>query len=467
MFTVAQSVGFGIPVDDVGFDIAPGFEGTGLLSTISMDEGFSRLSVFGVTRAGGGHVGPVGPAASPERLRDLAVVPTAVFRFETSDRFEEECSSRSVNVLRYGDLSNEATVDYATVERGGTTHHRRDYTAVRGTLHFAAGQTAAPIKILISEDARLEKGIDPHTGSTFHGIVFELALTNPSNGHTFGSAGDGSRFTTVEILDDEDTGAGPNPINDSPTSVCQHYHDFLGRQPDDAGLAFWTENIESCGASAGCRAVKRIETSAAFFLSIEFQETGFLAYRTYAAAFGPARVGGTVPLTLEEFLFDAGRVARGVVVGPDDAWKARLENNRRAYFDEFTQRPAFEAVYPRAMPAAAFVDALNANTSNSLTPAERDALVSGLESGTETRATALRKVVENGAFRRRELNRAFVLTQYFGYLRRNPNDLPDGDFSGYNFWLAKLNQFGGDFRAAEMVKAFITSGEYKGRFGNP
>ena len=57
--------------------------------------------------------------------------------------------------------------------------------------------------------------------------------------------------------------------------------------------------------------------------------------------------------------------------------------------------------------------------------------------------------------------------QYFGYLRRNPNDPPELglDFGGYNFWLGKLNNFNGNYIAAEMVKAFITSGEYKERFG--
>ena len=64
-----------------------------------------------------------------------------------------------------------------------------------------------------------------------------------------------------------------------------------------------------------------------------------------------------------------------------------------------------------------------------------------------------------------EFNRAFVLMQYFGYLRRNPNDAPDGDYTGYDFWLTKLNQFNGDYIAAEMVKAFISSGEYRKRFG--
>jgi len=64
-----------------------------------------------------------------------------------------------------------------------------------------------------------------------------------------------------------------------------------------------------------------------------------------------------------------------------------------------------------------------------------------------------------------EFNRAFVLMQYFGYLRRNPNDGPDSDYTGFDFWLTKLNQFGGNFQNAEMVKAFISSAEYRQRFG--
>jgi hypothetical protein len=55
--------------------------------------------------------------------------------------------------------------------------------------------------------------------------------------------------------------------------------------------------------------------------------------------------------------------------------------------------------------------------------------------------------------------------QFFGYLRRDPNSGPDKDYTGYEFWLAKLNQFNGNFVSAEMVKAFITSAEYRQRFG--
>jgi hypothetical protein len=71
----------------------------------------------------------------------------------------------------------------------------------------------------------------------------------------------------------------------------------------------------------------------------------------------------------------------------------------------------------------------------------------------------MRKIAENAAFTTREFNRAFVLMEYFGYLRRDP------DADGFNFWLKKLNSFAGDFRRAEMVKAFLSSTEYRQRFG--
>ncbi len=74
-------------------------------------------------------------------------------------------------------------------------------------------------------------------------------------------------------------------------------------------------------------------------------------------------------------------------------------------------------------------------------------------------------MAEDQTLKDAEFNKAFVLMQYFGYLRRNPNDAPDTNFGGFDFWLGKLNQFNSDFINAEMVKAFLTSIEYKQRFG--
>ena len=80
-------------------------------------------------------------------------------------------------------------------------------------------------------------------------------------------------------------------------------------------------------------------------------------------------------------------------------------------------------------------------------------------------AERLRRVAENSTLNTQEFNRAFVLMQYFGYLRRDPNGGQDTDYTGYDFWLTKLNQFNGNYINAEMVKAFITSIEYRQRFG--
>jgi hypothetical protein len=74
-------------------------------------------------------------------------------------------------------------------------------------------------------------------------------------------------------------------------------------------------------------------------------------------------------------------------------------------------------------------------------------------------------VTQNTNFQVREMNRSFVQMEYFGYLRRDPNDAPDGNFTGYNFWVTKLNNAGGNFVTSEMVKAFISSSEYRRRFG--
>ncbi|HZB44219.1 MAG TPA: DUF4214 domain-containing protein [Pyrinomonadaceae bacterium] len=284
----------------------------------------------------------------------------------------------------------------------------------------------------------------------------QLNLTAPEKGHV------------VEYLKSLPTVAISINIGDSEDFVTQHYRDFLGREPDPAGLAFWTNEIESCGADQQCRETKRVNVSAAFFLSIEFQETGYLVHRTYKTAFGNMP-GAPVPLRLGEFLPDKQEISRGVVIGQPGAG-ALLEQNKGAYFDAFVQRARFTQTYPTTLSPEQYVDALNANTGGVLTAEERQAAIGEFAGATGSadvgaRARALRRVAENAEFARREKNSAFVLMQYFGYLRRNPNDTPDADFGGHFFWLNKLDQFGGNFVQAEMVKAFIVSIEYQRRFG--
>jgi hypothetical protein len=318
-------------------------------------------------------------------------------------------------------------------------------------LRFAANEASKFLLINVTNDVLAES---PET--------LTLTFSNPT-----GALPPATASYTLTINSD-DAADEPSPVADPAFNaqffVRQHYLDFLGRGPDSSGANFWAGQTTGCGNADFL--VCRVNVSAAFFLSIEFQETGYLAYKTYGAAYGTRRVGGTVPLTLGEFMPDTQAIGAGVVVNQGD-WRGLLEANKQTFFNEFVARPSFVGRYPASLTAAQYVNSLNVNTGGALNAAERDDLVTRLESGQITRAQVRRAVAENGTFTAREKNRAFVLMQYFGYLRRNPFDAPEPglNFDGYNFWLGKLDEFSGDFVRAEMVKAFISSDEYKKRFG--
>jgi DNA-binding beta-propeller fold protein YncE len=375
---------------------------------------------------------------------------------KTAVSVPENANVVQVSVSRTGDLSQAATVDYETAD--GTASARTDYTAAFGTLRFGPNESTKTLNILLTDDGIVE-------GQE----AFALRLKNPSG------AGLAQQLDTetITILDNDTASGTTNPADDSQFYVRQHYHDFLNREPDAAGLQFWTGEIEQCGADAQCREVKRVNVSAAFFLSIEFQETGYLAYRTYKAAYGDAtspNVPGTVPvIRFREFLADAQRIGRDVQVNVGD-WEQQLEANKNAYMLEFVSLPRFTDAFPQTMTAAQFVDKLDRNAGGVLSTAERQGLVANLEAaggGTQARASALRQVAEDADLRNNERNRAFVLMEYFGYLRRNPDDAPEPglNYGGWRFWLDKLEQFDGDYIRAEMVKAYISSDEYRKRFG--
>jgi Tol biopolymer transport system component len=271
-----------------------------------------------------------------------------------------------------------------------------------------------------------------------------------------------------------------NPIDDTHFFVTQHYRDFLLRDPDVAGLDFWVNQIDSC-ADLHCAEARRINVSAAFFQSIEFSQTGYLVERFYKVAYGDAigisSLNGThelaVPIVrLDEFLSDTQRLGHAVIVLKPD-WEKQLESNKQAYAADFVQTSRFVTALPTTMTPTQFVDKLNQNAGHVLSPSERTTLINLFGGASDTtnitaRAQVVRQVADDADLFNAEFNRAFVLTEYLGYLRRNPNDAPEPtlDYTGYDFWLTKLNQFGGNYIDAEMVKAFLSSNEYRQRFAN-
>jgi len=198
----------------------------------------------------------------------------------------------------------------------------------------------------------------------------------------------------------------------------------------------------------------------------------------YKTAYGDSTGNSTFPSThtlpvpivrFSEFLSDTQRIGSGVVVG-QTGWETVLENNKQAFAGDFAQRSRFTSALPTTLSSAQFVDALFANAGVTPTTTDRNAAIVEFGGAVNTidvaaRGRALRRVAENSTLQTNEFNRAFVLMQFLGYLRRDPNSGPDIDYTGYDFWLTKLNQFNGNFAAAEMVKAFITSTEYRQRFG--
>jgi glucose/arabinose dehydrogenase len=267
-----------------------------------------------------------------------------------------------------------------------------------------------------------------------------------------------------------------NPIDDQRQFVRQQYLDFLNREPDGPGWDFWTDNITKCSDPARrpagqtetqCLDKQRETTSAAFFVSPEFQYTGYFVYRFYKGALGRQP-------RFSEFIPDAQFVAAGIIVN-NQLSASKIEANKSAYANLFVGKPEFLAIYG-ALPNQQYVDKLFQTITINASAADRAALVTSLDNGTETRATVLKKVVDGTvvisegnqqftttygqAFYNLEFNPAFVEMEYFGYLRRDP------DAAGYAFWLGKLNQFG-NYLNAEMVKSFIISPEYRSRFGQP
>ncbi len=236
------------------------------------------------------------------------------------------------------------------------------------------------------------------------------------------------------------------PLENNYFFVSQTYRDFLSREPDLDGLAYWANELNTCDTApdpSACKNQRRVGVSAAFFTELEFQRTGSFVYRLYKGGLGRRP-------TFAEFNSD--RVQ--VVEGPN------LEATKRALALAFVQRPEFLAKFAGQDTASAFVDRLIAsiqtNSQINLTSISGD-LINAYNTGSnqnESRAFAVRAAIDATAFQNGEFNRAFVLMQYFGYLHRDP------DQGGYDFWLDVVdNRATNNYRA--MVCAFITSDEYQ------
>ncbi|MDT4966386.1 MAG: hypothetical protein QOJ64_1123 [Acidobacteriota bacterium] len=330
------------------------------------------------------------------------------------------------------DTTGAASVDFATSDtfpisqtcqtlNTGIASSRCDYATTIGTLQFAAGEASKTIVIPIVDD-NISDGNES----------FTLTLSNPT-GATLGTS-----TATVTITDNANT-AG-NPIDGNSFFVNQHYIDLLGRLPDQGGFNAWLGILSGCGTTVA-QPCDRIEVSSAFFRSEEFQSRGYFVYRLYSTV-------GKIPL-YEEFMPDFAKVSGFLSAQQLEANKVALANN-------FTTRSDFQAKYGAITAPTAYVDALLQTVGVSPSAQTRQSWIDGLTNSTLTRAQVFRAVAETTEVYNKYYNEAFVIMQYFGYLRRS------ADIS-YLQWIGTMNSSGGDYRT--MINGFLNSAEYRQRFG--
>jgi hypothetical protein len=412
----------GGPSSDIGRGVAVDTAGNAYLtgSTSSLGSTFPTMNPLQPANGGG-------TDAFIVKIGDPPPQPTIQFSAATYNAGESD-NYATITVTRAGSTSAAASVDYATSD--GTAHQRSDYTLASGTFNFAPGETSKTFQVLLTDNALID-------GTR----TVNLTLSNP-NGAALGA----QSSALLNILDNDTVAPTTNPIDDASFFVRQQYADFLNRAPDAGGLGYWTGQITACGNDAQCIHDRRVGVADAFFFEAEFQQTGAYIYRIYKAAIG-------VRPTYDQFINDRGRV----VSGPG------LDQSKSDYALYFVKSTAFQQEYATATTADQFVDRMLTvvkNYSGVDLSSQRNSLIALYDGTDNGKAAILRQVADNQALIDAEYNRSFVLMEYFGYLRRDP------DQGGYDFWLGQVNKF--PLRNVSiqhaMACSFITSAEYQTRF---
>jgi Calx-beta domain/Bacterial pre-peptidase C-terminal domain/Domain of unknown function (DUF4214) len=362
----------------------------------------------------------------------LQDAPTGPRFSQSTYNFNEGDGRATLVVTRTANTSSTETVSYYTSDSSGLNEcskvtgnasSRCDYATSFGTLQFAPGETAKTLWIPLVDDSLIDGA------ESFFIFLSSAGGSGPSPGGDLGRS-------TVTILDN-DSSEGANPINQTPFFIRQHYVDFLGREPDPTGYAGWQDILNKC--PAGDTRCDRIEVSSAFFRSPEFQERGYFIYRFDAA------ILGTIPRYIN-FNSALSRVSGFLSA-------EQLEAAKASYARDYLFNLDFMRLYGGISDARQFVDAIS--TRAGVTLASKEQLISDMATGKKTKDQVMRAIVESPEVYQKFYNEAFVVMQYFGFLRRDPDIL-------YLEWIKTMNQTG-DYRA--MINGFMNSQEYRQRFG--
>jgi len=369
-----------------------------------------------------------------------------------------------------------------------------------GIVQLDAAETSAKVSLIFSGLSSGETAAHIHMGAfgSPGPIIFPLPTTNPVTNFVINPTmaqvvelRSGQHYMNVHSTNfpnGEIRGQLRwNPMEEADLFVRQAYFDFLSRSPDAGGLAFWTGKITVCQSDVQCLRDARIDVSNQFYAEQEFQQTGAVVYRLYRASYGnnqpfpnpnPDPLYPNVEKTMPAYpVFVADRAR---LTGSSNLAQSQLD-----LATAFVQRPEFLIKYPATQNTAAlFVDAVLATIQSDIgvnLNSERNNLITNYTSGgralvmfhlandywNKCAGTApclpagFGTAVDNRPLIDAEYNRAFVLTEYWGYLRRNP------DLAGFTFWLGRVNSapLRDLSQQRRMVCVFATSAEFQNRFG--
>jgi hypothetical protein len=334
------------------------------------------------------------------------------------------------------------------VNNNGGAFARCDFATTSGRLSFAAGELSKTITVPLIDDAHDENA-----------ETFQLQLSNASGtGTTLGA----QNVATV-TLQDNDTGVTPNPIitlsaSDYAFFVRQQYLDFLSREPEPNEP--WTAVMNRCAnvntGPATNTDCDRIAVSRAFFESPEFNLKAFYAFRFYKVAFN--RLPQYTEI-VSDMSFVAGATAEEVFARKAQlatAFVARQEFVN-AYSGATNSQFVSSLLGRYALTSITTPDPLTPDSGTRVTFSNTD-LIGRLNANLLTRAHVFRAIADSDQVQAIEFNSAFVAMQYYGYLRRTPED------AGYQ---ANLNALQRGTSRREMINGFLNSTEYRLRFGQP
>ena len=235
-----------------------------------------------------------------------------------------------------------------------------------------------------------------------------------------------------------------NPLDDYRFFINQHYEDLTGRKADDSTVEKLAGQFAQCGSRADCLRTRRLDLSTSLLTQYELPMVGQFLYSLYATGLGRR------PRFAE---FESNRNAYLNQSGEGEEVRVALART-------VVQQREFEKRLPSSLKATEFVDQLLAGVSIDL-KAEREGLIGMFDGTDNSRAAILSKVANHPSLVDAQYNHAFVMTQYFSYLRRDPDE------TGLNFWVGVMkNKPLRDPEAARsMVCTFLNSTEYQNRFG--